>query len=223
MTTTIKICNNKGWLDLAVETQGSSPAATFPLDDNSLMENFIMKSKSCFKCNTKKPLTDFYKHPMMADGHVNKCKECNKKDVRQNYQDNHDHFQKYERSRAHLPHRIKARGYAGKIGNYCIIPSSHQAHSGRKADAKFCFIPSSHQSARSNPNAYRLRNPKKARATGKVHYAIKSGKLIRQPCEVCSTTENIHAHHCDYDKPLDVMWLCQKHHSDWHKNHGEII
>ena len=44
--------------------------------------------KQCFKCNVVKPLTEFYKHPKMPDGYVNKCKECNIKDVKGNYIDN---------------------------------------------------------------------------------------------------------------------------------------
>ena len=44
-----------------------------------------MESKKCFKCKSEKPLKDFYKHPKTADGHLNKCKICTRKDSNSNY------------------------------------------------------------------------------------------------------------------------------------------
>lgn len=41
--------------------------------------------KVCFKCGQEKELDEFYPHPQMGDGHLNKCKECNKLDVKRDY------------------------------------------------------------------------------------------------------------------------------------------
>jgi hypothetical protein len=36
------------------------------------------------------------------------------------------------------------------------------------------------------------------------------GKLVEQPCEVCGAKAEMH--HPDYSKPLEVRWLCTRHH-----------
>lgn len=62
---------------------------------------------------------------------------------------------------------------------------------------------------------WRRANPLKYFAHLAVHQAISSGKLLRQPCEVCGV-ETVDAHHDHYDKPLNVRWLCRRHHTKLH-------
>lgn len=45
--------------------------------------------------------------------------------------------------------------------------------------------------------------------------AILRGDIERQPCEKCNVP-NAEGHHDDYNKPLDVNWLCMEHHNELH-------
>lgn len=54
-------------------------------------------------------------------------------------------------------------------------------------------------------------HPEKVKAYDAVHRAVKSGVLIKGPCEICGS-KKVQAHHEDYSKPLDVIWLCSLHH-----------
>lgn len=74
--------------------------------------------KTCFKCGVEKPLADFYKHRMMADGHLGKCKDCTKLDMRVD-RVTKPRVREYDRKRAKLPHRVAntkrvARAWAEK-------------------------------------------------------------------------------------------------------------
>jgi ribosomal protein S27AE len=55
-----------------------------------------------------------------------------------------------------------------------------------------------------------LRKKKSVRRS--VQYAIATGRLVKGVCEVCGST-NVQAHHDDYNKRLEVRWLCRKHHA----------
>lgn len=60
--------------------------------------------------------------------------------------------------------------------------------------------------------------------------AIERGEVERKTqCESCGDSgtmsdgrSKIHAHHCDYNFPLDVLWLCQKCHHEWHKHNRAV-
>lgn len=66
-------------------------------------------------------------------------------------------------------------------------------------------------------------------AQGVVEKAIAKGLLIPQQCELCGESgrmkdgrRKVQAHHDDYNKPLAIRWLCQKHHHEWHKTNKAI-
>lgn len=64
---------------------------------------------------------------------------------------------------------------------------------------------------------FQARYPEKAKAHSAVTYAIGAGLLIKKPCEICDSLFDIHAHHEDYSKPLEVRWLCRMCHRKEHE------
>lgn len=90
-----------------------------------------MTTKICFKCNVEKLIEEFYKHSQMSDGHLNKCKECTKKDVSGKYFENIENSEYVEKER--LRGRIKYAKYKYKR-------NPENAHLDvNKATSKFLF------------------------------------------------------------------------------------
>lgn len=125
-----------------------------------------------------------------------RCKDCIKARVKANRKENIEHYREFDRKRANNPERVQARR------DYLLTDAGKQSK--RKSAIK--YIES---------------NPKKRTVHVITGNAIRDKKIIKQPCLVCDTDEDIVAHHCDYNKPLDVMWLCSKHHTEWHVINGE--
>ena len=67
--------------------------------------------KKCFKCGRLRSLSDFYKHSGMADGHLNKCKDCAKKDVKKQYRINIQNFSWHEKEKARGREKYKRLNY----------------------------------------------------------------------------------------------------------------
>lgn len=68
-------------------------------------------------------------------------------------------------------------------------------------------------------HAYRQRDDVRAKDEARrlLRNALRRGDLARAPCEKCGAAP-AHAHHDNYGKPLDVRWLCAKHHYEHHKS-----
>lgn len=135
--------------------------------------------KECFKCKVVKPLSEFYAHKQMVDGHLNKCKECTKFDSRDHRAQNLERIREYDRLRASLPHRIELRTRVFQ--------------------------------------EYKKENPDRYKAVQQLNKAVASGAITPWPvCAVPECSNKPEAHHPDYSRPLDVVWLCKHHHRRAH-------
>ena len=63
--------------------------------------------KVCKKCDVSKEIIEYYKHKKMADGHLNICKDCTKRRVKDYSENNEDKIKAYEKIRNKRPERIK--------------------------------------------------------------------------------------------------------------------
>jgi hypothetical protein len=77
--------------------------------------------------------------------------------------------------------------------------------------------------------AFKAKNARKNKQPGymKSHNAliraVKSGMIVRPDhCSRCLIPGEPQAHHDDYSKPLDVMWLCPICHAARHKELGRL-
>jgi len=124
------------------------------------------------------------------------CKEHWKERVRQNRASNKAHYQEFDRRRDQLPHRkAMKRAYAATDAGKAA---------GNRAK-----------------KAWNKRNPVKRQANNMVNNAIRDGKLSKGSCECCGSTQ-VHGHHEDYAKPLEVNWLCAACHKWWHQNQSRF-
>lgn len=136
--------------------------------------------KTCFKCGERKPLFDFYKHKKMADGHLNKCKTCAKKDTSDHrHGKGREKVLAYDLERAKQPKRVALRA--------------------------------------EKTSQWRSTFPERKHAQSLLGSAVKSGTVIPWPvCALHECSAKPEAHHPDYDRPLDVVWLCSAHHKQAH-------
>lgn len=59
-------------------------------------------------------------------------------------------------------------------------------------------------------------HPDRQMARAALSRAVRDGKVEKLPCAFCGTADGLEAHHHDYEKPLDVTWLCRPCHRRFH-------
>lgn len=118
------------------------------------------------------------------------CKKHWKQYVKEGRSKNIEYYREYDRSRANMPHRVEAIEIYQKT---IAFAESHQ---------KAC-------------KKYKELNPQRRSAQLELGNAVRSGKINPLPCFSCGC-EKTEAHHPDYSRPLDVVWLCPVHHKQAH-------
>ena len=127
---------------------------------------------------------------------LTRCKECVKIQVHTYRTANIERIREHDRQRGLLPHRkAKVKDLAHRYRDRPYYKNSH------KREMEHW--------------------PEKRRARVAVSNAIRNGRLIPQPCERCATKTRVEAHHEDYSRTFDVIWLCPEHHGERHRELNE--
>ena len=149
---------------------------------------------ACRLCGNEKGVDEFYKNPSSKSGYDSKCKECAKSMMKLARERNKEHYKEFDRKRAMRPDRVAARS------------AYQKTESGKLA-------------LRRARDKYKLSAPLRRSAHVALGNAIRDGRIDKWPvCAIhdCSCNK-VEAHHPDYSRPLDVVWLCNKHHREVHE------
>lgn len=84
----------------------------------------------------------------------------------------------------------------------------------RDGNCRFCAKPARPNRTTCDKHYKRKRSEVQMKAWQAVTTALSTGKIKRGTCEQCSLLGE--AHHDDYSKPLDIRWLCHRHHVEIH-------
>lgn len=140
---------------------------------------------------------------------MKKCKRCGEDD-QQNFYKN---YSGVCRSCKKEDATIYRRKNINKVRAYDRSRGNRQTPEYRKTS-------SYKESRKKSEFKWRKENPHKINAHSLVAKAIKAKTLTKKPCQNCGNVK-VEAHHTDYSRPLDVIWLCDKHHKEVHKQTRE--
>lgn len=160
-------------------------------------------SLTCRKCIETKPLEAFTTSAKSKNGKINLCKECGRLAAKNYYKRNRgkkiEYSKKYSKTSKGYSVRLKYLNSAREIINKRVrenTTTEQRAAIRRKQNELY---------------------PQKYKARSVLRTALCRGIIQKEPCCICGSTKAIEAHHTDYNKPIDVMWMCRSHHRAWHR------
>jgi hypothetical protein len=156
-----------------------------------------MENKICNKCHKKHPIEFYYIDRTMTLGRSNSCKSCTAKRILENRNKKKEHYDMI----------CAAYGRTEKA----LAQKRAYAKTERRRLVKEIAVAK-------NRNKY----PEKYYARVETRKAILRGDLKIKPCSRCGTKTKVHAHHEDYSKIFDIVWLCYKHHAERHREINEL-
>lgn len=182
--------------------------------------------KTCNTCRRTLPNESFQRDKTVRCGLRAKCRECvmqRQRELRAAHP---------ERERAWVAKnmasvRASKASYRARNSERLKIDARSRARK-RREDPEFAAkhreVVRQYQAAKAEERKEytrkaRARNPLKFRARAKVRSALESGRLKKPTaCTRCgSTRAPLHAHHEDYTRPLDVVFLCSTCHGREHR------
>jgi hypothetical protein len=108
----------------------------------------------------------------------------------------------------HKKYKIRKSHYERRKRHFCC----RDCYSSYRAE----ILPKEEQNAYGAGHSVEERKRRSAARTIWNHHR-RDEHIPSQLCEICG--KKAEAHHDDYGKPLEVRWLCFKHHREWHKSH----
>lgn len=174
--------------------------------------------RTCRKCNIEKDDSQFGKLKCSKDGINPRCRQCccdsvkrsnkspeaiaNKKIYVANWQ-KENREKRLQQSREWYERNLdRAREMS------------------LESTRKYLSTENGRKKAKERANKWDKSNPEKRRVHDRTMYAVETGKLIRpEKCSSCDKECVPHAHHEDYSKPYDVIWLCSYCHFKLHHQH----
>lgn len=143
--------------------------------------------KRCPRCKTEKPDERFWRTPGQPSKLSSYCKECLLEWKRERRRNNPDAVESERRS-----NRVRMARRRAEMSQLGIVRKWHDSGYAVSKVKQSCY------------NRYRR--------------ALNSGKLVRPAnCSICGSTRQIQGHHLDYQRPLDVLWLCVDCHKAVHR------